>query len=93
MSSDGVVITQMMPEEIVQNSLCDARGSHVGDVPLLVSPLQPAGLGGAGVDQHHALHPLGVGQGVSGQHIGPQPHPDTNVLDNLEMVQDLLDLL
>ena len=92
MSSDSKIITQMMPHEIVQDSLCNARCSHVRHIPLLISPLHPASLGGAGVDQHHALHSLRVGQSVSGEHISPESHTNTNILDNLEMVEHLLDL-
>ena len=68
------VVTEMMPEQVVQHSLGDPGCSHVGNVPLLTAPLYPARLGGAGVDQHHGLHPLRVSQGVPGQYIGPQTH-------------------
>ena len=87
------VITKVVPEQVVQHGLGDPRGPHVGDVPLLVAPLHPARLGGAGVDQHHALHPLGVGEGVAGEHVAAEPHPQPDVAHDLEVVQHLLHLL
>ena len=111
MSSLGEVVPQVVPEEVVEHGLGDAGGPHVGDVPLLTAPLHPARLSGAGVHQHHRLHPLRVGQGVPGQHIGAQTHTCSHitllspaqctahcltysdVLDDGELVEDLLDLL
>ena len=65
----------------------------MGDVPLLISPLHPARLGDDRVDQHQALHSLRVGQAVSGENIGSQPHTQPDILDDLEGVDHLLDLL
>jgi hypothetical protein len=40
---------------------CLVHSPEVGDVPLLVAPLDPAGLGGGHVHQHEAVHPLRIG--------------------------------
>ena len=93
MSSDVMIISQVMPEQIVQHCLSDALCSHVVDVPLLVTPLHPPSLAGPGVDQHHAVNSLRVGQAMSGEDVSPHTHSDANVLNNLEVIEDLLHLL
>ena len=37
MSPLGKVVPQVMPEQVVEHSLCDPGGPHVGDVPLLTN--------------------------------------------------------
>ena len=88
-----VAVPQVVPEKVLLHLLGQPRGPQVGDVPLLIAPLHPPRLGDDRVDQHQALHSFGVSQAVPGQHVGPEPDPETDVLDDLEVVDDLLDLL
>ena len=43
-------------KELPDTNLSDSVVSQVADVSLLVEPLDPAGGGGLGVDQHEAVH-------------------------------------
>ena len=88
-----VAVPQVVPEKVLLHLLGQPRGPQVGDVPLLIAPLHPPRLGDDRVDQNQALHSLGVSQAVPGQHVGPEPDPETDVLDDLEVVEHLLDLL
>ena len=40
----GKVVPQVMPEQVVEHSLCDPGGPHVGDVPLLTNERGVLGL-------------------------------------------------
>ena len=46
----------MAEKELPDTNLSDSVVSQVADVSLLVEPLDPAGGGGLGVDQHEAVH-------------------------------------
>ena len=66
--------------------------AEMSNVPLLVTPLDPAGRRHRGVHDHQGIHPLGVPEGVADQDVGPESHAQTDVADEGEVIDDLVHL-
>jgi hypothetical protein len=87
------VVSEVVPQQVVQNGLGDSVLPQVVYVPLLVTPFNPSRSLAGGVDQDEAVDALGVLQSVAQKDVGTHTDAQADIFYHGEVVEHLVDML